>query len=57
MSKLKSAELDESALFITEKLLAHIETFIDHNDLNAMGNVKILKKLIQSYNQLKPYSW
>ena len=55
MSKVKNAELEESALFIAEKLLAHIETFIDHNDLNVMGNVKMLNKLIHSYNQLKPY--
>ena len=57
MSKLKSAELDESALFITEKLLAEIETLIDNMDFTNITQVKNLKKLVMTYNQLKPYSW
>ena len=57
MSKLKSAELDESALFITEKLLVEIETLIDKMDFTNITQVKNLKKLVMTYNQLKPYSW
>ena len=56
MSKVKQAELDDSALFIATKLLTEIETAIDHT-VNFASNkdAKRLKILIDAYNQLKPY--
>lgn len=55
MSKVKNAELEESALFIAEKLLAEVETQIDIADFSQMKDVKRINKLIHAYNQLKPY--
>ena len=55
MSKVKLAELEESALFITEKLLAEVETLIDNSDFSKMEDIKKVSKLIHAYNQLKPY--
>ena len=57
MSKVKNAELEESALFISEKLLVEIETLIDKMDFTNITQVKNLRKLVMTYNQLKPYSW
>ena len=55
MSKVKNAELEEAAVHVCGKLLTEIETLIDNMDFSNVQDVKKLKKLIDSYNTLKPY--
>ena len=56
-TKIKQAELEESALFVAEKLLVEIETLIDNIDFSVLqySDVKKLKKLVDTFQQLKPY--
>ena len=55
-SKIKQAELEESALVVAEKLLVEIETAIDHHiDFTKKEDVERLKILVDTFQNLKPY--
>lgn len=55
MSKVKNAELEEAALHVAGKLLAEIETLVDNTNYVNPSEVDNLKKLIDAFQQLKPY--
>ena len=54
-TKVKQLELEESAFFISEKLLSEIETLIDNMDFSKKEDVEKLKVLVDSFQNLKPY--
>ena len=54
-TKVKQLELEESALFIAEKLLVEIETLIDNMDFSKKEDVEKLKTLVDTFQNLKPY--
>jgi len=55
MSKVKNAELEEAALHVAGKLLVEIETLVNNTNYKQTSEVENLKKLIESFQQLKQY--